>query len=50
MPDPALALGVQAIGWAVILPLLTRLATRMNGCEPAPATWARLPQEARRHV
>lgn len=50
MPDPALALGVQAIGWAVILPLLTRLATRMNGFEPAPAAQVHLPQEARRHV
>jgi len=50
MPDPALALGVQAIGWAVILPLLTRLATRMNGFEPAPAARVHLPQEARRHV
>lgn len=50
MPDPVLALGAQAIGWAVILPLLTRLATRLNGFEPAPADWARLPQEARRHV
>jgi hypothetical protein len=50
MPDPVLALGTQAIGWAAILPLLTLLATRMNGFEPAPATWARRPQEARRHV
>ena len=29
-------------------PLLTLLATRLNGFEPAPAAWARLPQEARR--
>jgi len=50
MPDPVLALGAQAIGWAAILPLLTLLATRLNGFEPAPAVWARLPQEARRHV
>jgi hypothetical protein len=50
MPDPLMALGAQAIGWAVILPLLTRLATRMNGFEPSPAAWVRLPQEARRHV
>jgi hypothetical protein len=50
MPDPVLALGAQAIGWAAILPLLTLLATRLNGFEPAPAAWARLPQEARRHV
>jgi hypothetical protein len=50
MPDPVLALGTQAIGWAVIMPLLTLLATRMNGFEPAPAAWARLPQQARTHV
>jgi hypothetical protein len=50
MPDPVVALGAQAIGWAAILPLLTLLATRMNGFEPTPAAWARLPQEARRHV
>lgn len=50
MPDPVMALGAQAIGWAAILPLLTLLATRLNGFEPAPAAWARLPQEARRHV
>jgi hypothetical protein len=51
MPDPVLALGAQAIGWGVILPLLARVATRLNGFEPAPAAaWARLPQEARRHV
>jgi hypothetical protein len=50
MPDPVMALGAQAIGWAAILPLLTLLATRLNGFEPAPAAWARLPQEARSHV
>ena len=50
MPDPVMALGTQAIGWAAILPLLTLLATRLNGFEPAPTAWARLPQEARRHV
>jgi len=51
MPDPVAALGIQAIGWAVILPLLTRLAGRLNGFEPAPAaSWARVSQEASRHV
>jgi hypothetical protein len=50
MPDPALALGAQAIGWAALLPLLTLLAARLNGFEPAPAAWARLPRQARRHV
>jgi hypothetical protein len=50
MPDAVQALGVQAMGWALILPLLTRLATRLNGFEPAPAAWARPPLEAGRHV
>jgi hypothetical protein len=50
MPDPVIALGAQAIGWAVILPLLTRLAARLNGFEPGQAAWARLPQEVRRYV
>jgi hypothetical protein len=31
MPDPVLALGAQALGWAVLLPVLARLATRLNG-------------------
>ncbi len=47
MPDPVLALGAQALGWAVLLPMLTRLATRLNGFGPAsPVAWARVPQEA----
>jgi hypothetical protein len=51
MPDPVMALGAQAIGWAVILPLLTRLAARLDGFGPAPAaSWARIPREASRHV
>jgi len=50
MPDPVIALGAQAMGWAVILPLLARLATRLNGFEPVAADWARLPQEVRRYV
>jgi len=37
IPDPVLALGMQALGWAVLLPLLTRLASRLNGFEPASA-------------
>ena len=47
MPDPVLALSAQALGWAVLLPMLTRLATRLNGFGPtSPATWSRIPQEA----
>ena len=37
MSDPALALGAQAIGWAVLLPLLTGLASRLNGFGPPAA-------------
>lgn len=37
MPEPVAALAVQALGWAVLLPLLTRLAMRLNGFEPTPA-------------
>lgn len=49
MPDPVLALGVQAVGWAVIMPVLTLLAERLNGfaAQPAPA-YARVPGESRR--
>ena len=51
MPDPVLALGAQALGWAVLLPMLTRLATRLNGFGPAsPSAWSRLPQEVRSNV
>lgn len=51
MPDPVLALGAQALGWALLLPILTRLATRLNGFGPAtPAAWSRTPQEARSSV
>lgn len=51
MPDPVLALGAQALGWAVLLPMLTGLATRMNGFGPAPpAAGSRVPQEARSNV
>ena len=51
MPDPVLALGAQALGWAVLLPMLTRLATRLNGFGPAPpAAWSGVPQEARTNV
>jgi hypothetical protein len=30
MPRPALALAAQAVGWAVILPLLLHLARRLD--------------------
>jgi hypothetical protein len=30
-PEPVLALGALALGWAVIMPLLMRLATRFDG-------------------
>jgi hypothetical protein len=51
MPDPALALGVQALGWAVLLPVLTSLAARLNGFGPAPlAAWSIVPREARSNV
>jgi hypothetical protein len=55
MSDPVLALGAQGIGWAVLLPLLTRMATRLDGFAPsaplsaAPA-WPRATAEARSHV
>jgi hypothetical protein len=51
MPDPVLALGAQALGWAVLLPVLTSLAARLNGFGPAsPAAWSRIQQEARSNV
>jgi len=51
MPDPVLALGAQALGWAVLLPTLTRLATRLNGFGArSPSTWSRLPQEVGSNV
>lgn len=51
MPDPVLALGAQALGWAVLLPILTRLAMRLNGFGPAsPAARSRAPHEVRGHV
>lgn len=51
MPDLVLALGAQALGWAALLPMLTRLATRLNGFGPAsPAAWSRVPQEVSGHV
>jgi len=51
MTDPVLALGAQALGWAMLLPMLSRLATRLNGFGPAsPATWSRVPQEVRGNV
>lgn len=51
MPDPALALGVQALGWAVLLPVLTSLAARLNGFGPTPpAGWSSVPREVRSNV
>jgi hypothetical protein len=47
MADPALALGVQALGWAVLLPFLSHLATQLDGTSPAPSP---VTQEARSHV
>jgi hypothetical protein len=34
MPDPALALLAQALGWAVLMPLLARIAEALNGFAP----------------
>jgi len=58
MSDPTLALGAQAIGWAVLLPVLTHLAARWDGCSVAPSSAAPqkgedsalIPQEVRSHV
>lgn len=58
MSDPVLALGAQAIGWAVLLPVLTHLAARWDGCSVAPSSAAPqkgedptlIPQEVRSHV
>jgi len=58
MSDPVLALGAQALGWAVLLPVLTHLAARWDGCSVAPSSAAPqkgedptlLPQEVRSHV
>lgn len=38
LPDPALALLVQGLGWALLMPLLAWLATRLNGFEPVAAS------------
>lgn len=51
MPDPLLALGAQAIGWAVLLPLLTALASRLNGFEsPSARSWSQDAREVRGHA
>ena len=58
MSEPMLALGAQALGWAVLLPVLTHLAARWDGCSVAPSPAAPekdedptlIPQEARSHV
>jgi hypothetical protein len=36
MPAPAIALALQGLGWAIILPALMALAQRLNGFDPAP--------------
>jgi hypothetical protein len=38
--DPALALGLQAAGWAVLMPLLTLIAARLDGVSDASAAEA----------
>lgn len=42
MPDPVLALLAQALGWAALMPLLTRIAEQLNGfAPPHPSrTWS----------
>jgi hypothetical protein len=41
MPDPLLALSAQSLGWAMLLPLLVSLATRLDGFGPAsPPPWS----------
>jgi hypothetical protein len=35
MPEPALALAAQGLGWAVLMPILARLAERLDGFQPA---------------
>lgn len=48
MPEPVAALAAQALGWAVLLPILTRLAMRLNGFEPTPsALWSCSAREVR---
>ena len=37
MSDATMALTAQALGWALLLPLLAHIATHLNGFEPAPA-------------
>ncbi|MEJ2685897.1 MAG: DUF2878 domain-containing protein [Gammaproteobacteria bacterium] len=34
IPDPAIGLGAEALGWALLMPLLMRLATRFDGVAP----------------
>lgn len=51
MSDPVLALGAQGIGWALLLPLLTWMATHLDGFGPAPTpAWSRATLEARSNV
>jgi hypothetical protein len=47
MPDPVLALGVQALGWAVLLPVLNRLAEQLDGFgQTTSPAWKVVQQEA----
>jgi hypothetical protein len=47
MPDPVLALAVQALGWAVLLPVLNRLAERLDGfSQDSSPAWKVVRQEA----
>lgn len=51
MPDPLLALIAQAIGWSVLLPLLTALASRLNGFEsPSAPRWSQNPRGVGGHA
>jgi hypothetical protein len=40
MPEPVLALLVQSLGWAVLMPLLCKLAEQLDGFVPRPANRA----------
>jgi hypothetical protein len=47
MPEPGLALAVQGLGWAVLMPLLARIAGRLDGFQPAAvASFPRAPRAA----
>jgi Protein of unknown function (DUF2878) len=50
MGEPALALLAQGLGWAVMMPLLLRLAARLNGFEATRLASPRLALADPRHV